>query len=339
MSIKFKQLSQMLKRKHHAVIVLSGDEAQLLEEGHTQVASFLENQGFDLDQSVTLTQKEDGAALIQHVLNPSLFSEKRFFLVHAEQTGVGRDLADCMMRMLASDDADQVLVVCAPRIPKKDQYSDWYKAVDASGLMVSIWPLNDSEWLQWAKTHCHRLGLQCEPDVLTWLQACTEGHLSAAQQSLEKLHMTFGSARITLTQAKAQLFDQAEYQIYDLMAFCMSGQVKKTLQAFAYYQKRDADMNLLSWAIAKDLSLLLALLQASSRDAVYKKNKIWPSKQQQYEAMLRRVNFSLIAQWLQAAALLDASIKGLAPWLVWQRLHALLLAMVQRKPCPLVCEA
>lgn len=332
MSIAFNQLIRTLGAKVYPVYLLSGDEEQLLHESCQLVLASLVKQDFCMEQKFVVSAHTDWQLITQSMVSGSLFSEKRVFVLNIESSAFSADLSRLVDHFIQHHGGQHVLLICMAKIAKKDQSRKCYKAIDSAGLIVQLWPLRSHEWRVWMQHHCQAMGLSCDPPVLDLIASATEGDLAAAKQCLEKFKLVFNDTRITVTAARAHLVEQTKYQAYELMLHCLAGRTEKVIKVLDHYRKKENEMNLLLWFVSRDLQLLHQLLHSQSRDAVYKKNNIWPSRKQPYDMALQRMDAGLLAGWMADAAHLDRCLKSEGKWLVWDALAMLLICMTQSKP-------
>jgi DNA polymerase III subunit delta len=332
MKIKPNQLASRLASKIYPVVLLSGDEAQLLQEAYQLTLACLAKKDYKVDQTFVISASTDWQIMIQAVANGSLFLEQRIFVLRMADGVFNKDLThfiDCFLQHHANH---HVLLIQMAKMAKKDQTTKCYKAIDHAGLIVQLWPLRGHELRCWIQNHARQMDLSCESSVWPVVEHATEGNLSATKQCLEKLQLIFGTTHVTANEARAHLFEQSEYQIYELMEHCLLGHTEKVLKLFKHYRKKENEINLLLWVVSRDLQLLYQLLQSQTREHVYQQNKIWPSRKQPYETALRRVDVGLLSNWMTCTADLDRCVKSEASYLVWDALLMLLICMVQSKP-------
>lgn len=333
MKIKPNQLASTLASKLYPILLLSGDEKQLVQEAYQLTLACLAKKDYKVDQTFVISASTDWQIITQAIANGSLFLEQRIFVLRIADGSFNKDLSHFIDYFLQHHaNHQQVLLIQMAKIAKKNQTTKCYKAIDHAGLIVQLWPLRAHELRCWIQNHARQMGLSCEPSVWSLVEHVTEGNLSAAKQYLEKLQLIFGATYFTANEARDHLFEESEYQIYELMEHCLLGHTEKVLKLFNHYRKKENEINLLLWLVSREIQLLYQLLQSNTREPVYQQNKIWPSRKQPYEAALQRVDVALLSNWITFMAGLDRCIKSGEPCLVWDALLMLLMCMVQSKP-------
>ena len=109
------------------------------------------------------------------------------------------------------------------RLQPKQRNSAWFKAIEATGAVVLIWPLGPRELPAWLDQRLKSRELILERDALMALCERVEGNLLAAAQ-VEKLALQNLSQPITQDMLLNCLEDTSRFNSFDLIDAAMAGQ-------------------------------------------------------------------------------------------------------------------
>lgn len=224
MQLKPPDLAGHLKGALAPVYFLSGDETLLVEEAADAVlaaaraAGFTERTVFHADGSFEWHELlEEGAAM-------SLFAEKKIIDLRNPTAKFDKVPSEVLREYCARPPEDNLLLIRSPRIEGRQKNAAWFKALDAAGVVVQIWPIDAHELPRWLSARLKRAELTLEPAALTYLAERVEGNLLAAVQEVEKLRLAAMEAPITVEALSAVLEDAAHYDVFELLDAVFNGE-------------------------------------------------------------------------------------------------------------------
>ncbi|MBN2606462.1 MAG: DNA polymerase III subunit delta, partial [Thiotrichales bacterium] len=157
--------------------------------------------------------------------------------------------------------------------------------------------------------------------------------LLAADQELEKLGLLFPqSAQLTVDNIRQSVADQAHYQLFALSTAMLLGKTQYALQILHRLQQEGLEAPIVLWLLSKELRSLIAVSQKQQTmnlAQAYKQLNIWSSKQNEFNAALRRHNLSYWQSLLGLAMQIDFQIKGLSQGDEWVNLSDLVFKISQ----------
>jgi DNA polymerase-3 subunit delta len=207
---------------------------------------------------------------------------------------------------------DTVFILSTGKLDAAAQKTNWYKTIDQIGAHITVWPIEAKQLPGWLQARARVLNLQFDQSALIFLTQCVEGNLLAAAQWLEKLSIQYPHARITEPMIAALMEDSSRYDVFELISHIMQGNKNKAWHILQKLQI-DGEATLIVWALAKELRVLYQLQQQKQRtplNVLFQQFYIWPKRQPDVEAALRRISAPQCLQALQDLAKVDAMIKG-----------------------------
>jgi DNA polymerase-3 subunit delta len=329
MEVKPSQLAGQLKKQLHPIYLIHGDETLIVEEALDHIRSMARSAGyserivFDVETGFSWS---DFAAEAQAL---SLFSDKKLIelrLPNARMSDKGKALIDYCDHA----DGETIVLIRAPRLDKNTQKQAWYKTVDKTGVVSTVWPLKPREIEEWAAKHARAQGKTFEYDALQLLLEKTEGNLLATKQEIDKLALAIESPTIDLSALVNSIADSARYTIFDLSDSCLKGDVIAASSIFNHLRAEGAELLSLSGMITKEirtLNILVNYHQSGSMEQAFQKAKVWKNKQGLYRSALQRLNKPKLENLLKAAHTLDLSVKGMSDENAWHLFYEICLAL------------
>jgi DNA polymerase-3 subunit delta len=329
MEIRVNQLSQTISKKLVPIYLVHGDEQLIVEECLDLLRKQIRSSGFQeriVFNIETGFSWNDFSAESQAL---SLFSDKKFIelrLPSARMSDKGKAIAE----FCESADGDTIVIIRAPRLDKTAQKQAWYKAVEKTGITVTVWPLKQREIEEWAAKYCKKASKTISYDALQLLLEKTEGNLLATKQEIDKLCLAIESNEITLESMAGSIADSARYTIFDLSDHCLKGDTATVSSIFNHLKSEGAELLSLSGMITKEIRTLNSVAHYStqiSMDQALQKARVWKNKQALYKAALKRLNKNKLENLLKAASSLDLAVKGMSNEQPWHLFYEICLAL------------
>ena len=226
---------------------------------------------------------------------------------------------------------DITLVVSLSALDKKTQETSWFKALDKTGVVIQIWPVEANALPQWILRRMTERGLDASPETAHFIAERVEGNLLAASQEIEILRLLSHGSRIEFEEAMAALSDNSRYDAFELMDSALAGDVRRTLRILQSLQNEGVEPALVNWALARELRTLCLMAGKSAGgktlDALLGEFRIWGKRKPLVKKALRRYPAPVLHQMLLAAGRIDRTIKGAIQGAPWEELAWLCAAL------------
>jgi len=328
------QLSGHLARQLLPVYLVSGDEPFQLEEasgavraaakaaGHTSREVFWAESGFDWQR---LAQAADSL---------SLFAERRLVELRLPSGKPGTEGSRTLAEWCANPPPDTVLLIIAGKLEKAQQNAKWFKAIDAAGAVIQVWPVEAAALPNWIEQRMRSRGMAPTPEAVALLADRVEGNLLAADQELEKLRLLTGGGPVDADQVAAAVSDSARYDVFGLVDTALAGDAARAARILHGLRAEGVAANLVLWALMRELRALAgmsrALAEGQPQAAVFKAHRIWDKRKGPVQAALRRYPARRWQGLLWQAGEIERIVKGQAPGSPWAELLQLTLKIAGR---------
>lgn len=321
MQIPAEKLASALSPPFAPVFLIAGDEPLQRQEAGDQVRAACRQAGFEERTVLSVDTGFDWQQLQEFGSNLSLFASQR--LLELQLSGSpGQAGGKALQAYAAAPPQDTVLLIISPRIERKAQSSAWYKAIDQSGVVVQVWPVERRRFAQWLVQRAAALELQLSQPAAALLAERVENNMLAAAQELEKLRLLCGATAADEETVLRAVADSARYNVFDLADAMLSGECARVMRILQGLREEGVEAVLVLWSITRELRSLAAIAAAGRSDSAFRQAGVWPRRKPLVTQALRR-NCDWQALLLEAAAA-DRSIKGAAPD-PWSCLEALAL--------------
>ena len=272
---------------------------------------YLQRDRFDVDASFKWDE------LRMEISAGSLFADRRIIELEVPSAKFGRDggaFIQEWLKLVHDVPPEICLVILCEKIEYKQKSAKWFKAIEESGWVVESKPILGQNLTAWCQNKASELGLSLELEAANLLAERVEGNLLAADQELEKLALLFPKQAINVGQIQYSVADQAHYQLFALSSAMLNGRTQLALQILHRLAQTGLEQPVILWLLSKELRELInlsQLQQTQSLEAVFKRLRIWQSKQAEYRSALQRHNLSELQSLLSIALAVDLNMKGL----------------------------
>lgn len=328
------KLAPDLKRELRPVYLISGDETLLVQECADQVRAAARRGGcserrvFDAgDRAFRWNDLLDDASSM------SLFGDQRLLELRIPSGKPGTEGSQALQTYLSQAAPGDILLIVAGRIDRPSQNSKWFKAIDAVGATVQLWPVSAEQLPRWLEQRAAARGIRIDGDALGLLAERVEGNLLAAVQELEKLELLAEGGPIDLDAVTASVANSARFSLFGMIDVALTGRPRDSLRMLHGLRAEGSQPAALLWALVRELELLLALTRAveagRAPGQAMGEARVWKSRQGPVGAALGRHSSDSCCALLAVAARLDASIKGFGPGNPWEIMELLLLGIAR----------
>lgn len=336
MKLRAEQLERHLRDSASRLHVLCGDDPLLLREGVDQLRAAARAQGYLERQTHTVERGFDWDGLLADSQALSLFAERR--LLELRFSGKPDTVAAAALIQLAErPPEDSWLVVTLPKLDAAGQKSKWHAALDAHGVIVTLFPVAAHELPAWLQQRATGLGLALDPDALQLLADRCEGNLLAGAQALDKLVLLATGSAVDVTQVASVIGDSARYSVFDLADAVLQGNAVRTARLLLGLESDGVAESVVLWALQKDLRGLIQVAeqtalagQRQATPASLGQAGFWSRRQGPAQQALGRLPLRRLHQLHSLVLAADKAIKGQSGERAWDVLYRLSMAMAGR---------
>lgn len=293
MQLQPKKLGEHLKHTLLPLYVVSGDESLLVQEARDAIILSAKSQGFSEKEVCYVDAGFQTETLSSLIDNHSLFCEKKLIDIRNPAAKFDVKFTALIQDYLSHPNDNHLLIISTDKLTAAQQKSPWYESCREHGGVLSVWPLNPSDFPAWIIERGKSYQLTVSAEAANLITAFSEGNILNAQQTLQKLAVLFANQTINREQALSVLSDHARFSIFDLAESLTQKNPKKIVRIITRLSQTGEEPPLVLWAICRKL-----------RD-----NSSHPNTKKA----------------LQLAAEVDEIIKGAKPGDVWQGLLQLCL--------------
>ncbi len=325
------KLADHLRGGLAACYLVSGDEPLQLGECCDEIRAAARSAGFGTREVLEAGGGFDWQQLGAEAAAFSLFADRKLIDLRVPNGKPGAEGSKAIVAYCDNPPPDTALLVTLPRLDRQQQNSKWFKALDALGVTVQVWPVDPQRLPGWIEKRMQRAGLQPTREAVRMLADRVEGNLLAARQEIEKLALLHGAGPLDATQLAAAVADSARYDVFELVDSALRGETERCVHILDGLRGEGLAPPVVLWALHRETRSMAQIAadvargqppeQAISRAKVFAKRS----------GVVRQGLSNLrTAQWL---ALLDRcheadrAIKGLGSAQPWLLLEDIVLAM------------
>ena len=238
------------------------------------------------------------------------------------------------------------LLWLTPKQDKRSQASKWFVPFAQYGTIIDCNLYDEHQRQQLLQTQAQQFGLRLSQDAWQLLMSHTEHHLLSAYQTLWRLSYLFApqlaasnhqspddknttvkEVALDIADLQAALVSDAQFSVFDLSDAMLAGNSLQVTKIILQLKASDEPTTLVLWAIAKDMRLVMSLMDGQDPQSL----GIWRSKQSLYSQACRRQSIAQTSQWLDLLYRCDQAIKGLIRQPAWELLLQAALELSGKK--------
>ncbi len=321
------RLAAHLQTKTAPLYLLHGDEPLQLMELGDAVRAHGTKQGFEERQVLVMVDDTDWGQFRDASNSLSLFAEKRLIEIRMPTGKPGRFGSVVLKEYCENPPADILLLITSGKLDRSATSSAWFKAVDAAGVSIGVYPIPAERLGSWLAERLRRNGLVAEPAAIDLIAERVEGNLLAASQEVERLALLYPEGELTADQVLAAVGDSARYNIADLTLAALQGSGERALRILQGLQEEDTAPTLILWAFAQEIRGGTRAAETHDKgmalDAAMKAAGVWQNRIGPLKLAIERHSVSGWLSMLADTARLDRQIKGQEPGDIWDSFGAL----------------
>ena len=327
MQIRFSQLKDALSKPNIGPMLVSGDEPYQHMLACDMYRKHAKDLGYTERKVLTVETGFDWLELEQELNNMSLFGDRTLIDLRIPNGKPGATGSKAIVNFLENIHEDVQLLVQVPRLDRSAINSAWVKALDRSGSILRVWPLNETDTRRWIQQKLQVKKLNASNKIVDFITQQVEGNLLAAMQEIEKIALVSESKKLDENNIHEILSNSSHYSLNELMDVVVKGDIPRIIRIIEGLKKEDVAPPLLLWGLTEQI-----------RKIVENKSNVFSSKShigdiQQFTALHQNSTDVLtdkdrmkVTDLLKQCARVDRVIKGRAGGDAWRELLQLSLA-------------
>lgn len=324
------QLTANLNSGLAPIYIVSGDEPLLVQECCQQIRQAAMQAGFNEREVHNSDSGFDWSHLLHAATSMSLFADKKIIELNIKNGKPGTEGGQALQEYAKLCSSDNILLMIMPKLDASQQRSKWFKAIEAPGRFVQIWPVKSSQLPSWVGQRLRQSGLQASDDAIAVLCSRIEGNLLAAVQEIEKLKLLSDDGKVSTELMASVVADSARYDIFDLADKVLLGQTEAAVKTLQGLRSEGTDAIPILWALAREIRSLNQIAHAQQQgqhfSAAAKQAGVWDKRQPLVQAALKRLSPPQLELLLRKANGVDKAVKGMRNADAWSELLDLVLA-------------
>ena len=345
MRINSDQLEGHLQKPLQAFYWIAGDETLLVQEALGLLRTRCRAQGFTEWELFFVDRSFSWQSMLQSGNSMSLFADRK--IIELRQTSAKLDEAgrDALTQYLASPNPDNVLILVTPKQEPATLNTKWFKALEAAGVFVQVWPVDARGLPRWVNARMARKGMSADADAIALLCDRVEGNLLAADQEIEKLSVLAGTApgqrvHVDRRQIMGLVADSSRYNVFALLDAALLGDTRRCLKVLGGLRAEGSELLGLLAMVSRELRTLIAISRrvagGQAQGAAMLSEGVRKTPEAPVIRALERLRVPMLESMLQHARQVDMAVKGMSGADAWTELTDLLLALCGT---PLECAA
>ena len=282
MKLNFNQLTGHLESQLAPVYLLSGDEPFQLDEAARLIRETAKAQGYTERQVFHVDRSFEWDQLTHSADSLSLFAERKLIELRIPGAKPGDKGSKALVAYTEQLPEDNLLLIVSGKLESAQSRSKWFKAIDAVGATLAVWPLEIQRLPAWLKQRMQIRGLQPSEDALTILAEQVEGNLLAADQELEKLLMLYGEGPVSAEQVIEAVSDSARFDSFALVDAALEGDALRLSRILHGLKSEGEEVLHVLGALMYQLRMLEKMARAITKgehlEQIFSQYRIWDKR-------------------------------------------------------------
>lgn len=325
------QLPASLKKNLASIYVIAGDETLLVQEAVDHIQRAAKTAGFTQKECYHAESGFQWDNLLMGANALSLFADKKILELRIKNGKPGDAGGKALRSYCEQCPDDCLLIVVLPKMDKRSESTNWFKALANAGQIITIWPVNAQQLPRWLEQRLHLAGLQASPEAIDVLAAKIEGNLLAAVQEIEKLKLLCDEPLIDAPTMASAVMDSARYNVFDLIDKALNGDASAAMHCLTGLRAEGNSAPIVLWALANQIRNLVTLKEligaGRSFDIACRDAKIWNNKKVLVRRADQRLTLNQLHWLLRKCAFADRAIKGVQKSDEWNEILDIALGL------------
>lgn len=327
MRINPEQLTRHLQAQLAPLYTVFGDELLLAIEATDLIRAKARQVAYIEREIFTVDHHFNWAALRQSSSSLSLFGERRIMDIRIPSGKPGIQGGAAIEAYCRALPPDTLTLVTLPRIDKQGSAAKWFQALEKSGVMIPVLPVERNRLPAWIGQRLEMQEQSAEPETLQFLADKVEGNLLAAHQELKKLALLYPAGILSFNQVKDAVLDVARYDVFKLSNAMMTADTVRYTRILEGLQGEGTALPFIVSTLAGQIRSLIIILKGrdSGKPLMQLMNqaRVWGDQQKIVESAVSRLRAKQLVQALLHTAKIDRISKGVAQGDAWDELMQL----------------
>jgi DNA polymerase-3 subunit delta len=324
-AIRLDQLEAHLARELRPLYAIHGDEPLLSLEAADAIRARARAGGFSERTVLTAERGFNWSELRASGASLSLFGDRKLIELRLPSGKPGTDGAQAIEAFCEKLPPDALTLVMLPRLDRAGQSSSWFQALEASGMVVNVFPVERPRLPEWIATRLARQKQSARPETLRFLADCVEGNLLAAHQEIQKLALLLPPGDLAFDAVREAVMNVARYDAGKLGEAMLSGDRARFARMLEGLRGEGEALPRLLWLLAEEVRAVWRVQEgiASGRPLaeVLREARVWgDARQSLVGRAAKSVPRAALLSALEHAAGVDRMIKGIAKGDAWDEL-------------------
>lgn len=332
MKIAGYQLENTLARGLKPIYLIAGDDAFLCYEALSSLQLAGKKHGFSERIKWSIQQENSDDLLSTLLFSNSLFQDKEFIELDFGDKFPSNTQQQLLQNAFQAPHQQKLMVMQCKKLDDKVQKTGWFQALDKIGLVISIWPLNYDQLKIFITTYAKKHHMTIDMDAVTLLANFTEGNVSIATQTLEKIRL-LDEKHITVLLINNLIEYDNHYTVFDLGDALVMCDLARMLKILKNLQEENVEPVLILWSLTREIRILIDCLMQQTKNndlqTIFKKHRVLTKKQEIIQRHLKQHSLAICYLWLQHAFLIDQKIKRFLIADAWRELQLFCLRALQ----------
>jgi DNA polymerase III subunit delta len=337
--IRLEQLESQLERPLAPLWAIHGDEPLLSLEAADAVRSRARAAGF-LQREVLFAERGfDWRELAGQAASLSLFGDKRLIELRLASGKPGAEGAQAIEAYCARPPEDTVTLVALPRLDRATQSSPWFQALERSGVVVNVYPVERARLPAWIASRLARQKQRADAQTLQFLADSVEGNLLAAHQEIQKLALLAPAGELSFEAVREAVLNVARYDAGKLPEAMLAGDPARLVRVLEGLRGEGEAEARLVWIVAEEIRAVVRVQEGlgSGRALaeLLREARVWgDARQAAVGSAARKFKRAALEAALSHAARIDRIVKGVAQGDAWDELLQLGLRFAGQSSFP-----
>jgi len=330
------KLNSQLGKQLAASYLVSGDEPLQLGECCDAIRAAARAAGHTTREVLEAGSGFDWQQLTAEAASFSLFAEKKIIDLRIPNGKPGAEGSKALIAYCNDPPPDTLLLLTLPKIDRQQQNSKWFKALDALGAVIQVWPIDQQRLPAWIEQRLQAAGIQPSREAVRMLADRVEGNLLAARQEIEKLLLLHGPGALDADQLAAAVADSARYDVFELVDTALRGEAARCIHILDGLRGEGLAPAVVLWALHREVRSMSQIsadvAKGLSPDHAITRARVFSKRTGLVRQALPHLR---TAQWLsllERCHRADIAIKGGGSESPWLLLEDIALGMSGQRP-------
>ena len=330
MKINSKDLNLNLDNRFNLFLAY-GDEVLLVNETLERIKSYSSKLGFKDQVRFDISPNFDWNQIFKELNETSLFSSHKLLILNLGNGKIGVKGSNAIYEFAQCIPGNIHIILRAEKLEKAQLNSKWFKSIDKYGLVISHYPIEISQLLNWTIQKLNSLGIQNNQKIAELIAFNTEGNLLATDQEIQKITLAYPSGDIDLDEYKKYITEQSKYSTFNLIDSSFLGKSNQVIKIFKTLADDSSFPVILSSSLYRELNILINMSidmrMGKSLEEVYQSHAVWSYKKNIIKTALLKHSFQHLQKFLMRLSRVDRAIKGRDNTPVLEELESILLGL------------